>query len=167
MGVKRRQADLAACASTLVKAIEQGVLITTRSGDKVNAMVAGWGTIGFIWNRPVFVAYVREDRYTRALLDENPEFTVNIPLGKVDRNVMRICGMQSGRDMDKLAAAGLTAVAPKEISVPGILEFPLTLECRVVYRDKPVDGGLPGGKRMDEHVCYYGEIVATYLIEEA
>lgn len=33
-------------------------------------MVIEWGHIGHIWNRPVFVAYVRDSRYTRELLDE-------------------------------------------------------------------------------------------------
>lgn len=33
-------------------------------------MTIGWGTIGVIWERPVFVAYVRQQRYSREMLEE-------------------------------------------------------------------------------------------------
>lgn len=97
-------------------------------------MVIEWGHIGRIWNRPVFVAYVRVDRFTREQLDKNPEFTVNLPLGDIDRKAFMICGTKSGRDMDKIGEAGLNPVDPEVISVPGLQDFPLTLECRVEAR---------------------------------
>ena len=28
-------------------------MITTQSGEKVNTMVASWGGVGIMWNRPV------------------------------------------------------------------------------------------------------------------
>ena len=166
----RRNFDPLERAGDIVKALRPGILLTTKAGDAVNSMVIGWGTIGSLWGKPVFVAYVRENRYTRVLLDENPEFTVNIPIGQPDRRALEICGNESGRDMDKLAAAGLTPVPPVRVSVPALLQFPLTLECRAIYRDKPADPpALPTTAsrpmRMDEHVCYYGEIVAAYVIE--
>ena len=43
-------------ASEITRAIPSGAFMTTRSGDKVNSMVIGWGTIGNIWGRPVFIA---------------------------------------------------------------------------------------------------------------
>ena len=36
--------------------------------------------------------------------------------------------------MDKAKELGLTYEEPETISVPGIKELPLTLECRVVYK---------------------------------
>ena len=32
-------------------------------------MAIGWGSIGRIWERPVFVAYVRSSRHTSSLID--------------------------------------------------------------------------------------------------
>ena len=93
-----------------------GLLLTTKAGDKVNSMVIGWGTIGINWGKPVFAVYVRKGRFTRELLDKNPEFTINVPVGEVDRNIFRICGSKSGRDLDKITEAGLTTVDGEKVS---------------------------------------------------
>ena len=45
-----------------------GILLTTAADGKVNTMTIGWGTIGVDWSRPVFIAYVRESRYTKEML---------------------------------------------------------------------------------------------------
>jgi flavin reductase (DIM6/NTAB) family NADH-FMN oxidoreductase RutF len=78
----------------------------------------------------------------------------------------------SGRDMDKISEAGLTLEEPEKISVPGIREFPLTLECRVLYKEEQDASKLPEDIRRQfysieksEHTAYYGEIVAAYMIE--
>ena len=173
--MKKRYLSLPDCAGDIVKALEKGVLLTTGAGEKINSMVIGWGTLGVNWGRPVFVAYVRESRYTRELLDKNPEFTVNGPAGDFDPKIIAVCGRESGRDKDKLSAAGLTPVPGEKVSVPALREFPLTLECRVIYRQAQDFALLRGGDRFypadaggkrDLHVTYYGEIVAAYVLEE-
>lgn len=157
------------------KNMKRGILLTTKAEDKINTMTIGWGTIGIEWGRPMFVAYVRQSRYTRELLDKNPEFTINCPIGDVDPKILGFCGTKSGRDHDKITEIGLHLEEPQEISVPGIRELPLTLECRVVYRnEQPVDQ-IPqdileryypelNGAR-DHHIAYYGQIVSAYVIE--
>jgi flavin reductase (DIM6/NTAB) family NADH-FMN oxidoreductase RutF len=77
---------------------------------------------------------------------------------------------------------GLTLVEPDVISVPGIKELPLTLECKIIYKQAqdpnaiteensrkfyPQDVGseFPGANR-DYHTAYYGQIVAAYIIED-
>lgn len=163
-------------AGEFAKNMKRGILLTTKAKGTVDTMTIGWGTIGIEWGRPVFVAYVRESRYTRELLDENPEFTVNVPVGQVDGNILGFCGTKSGRDVDKIQALGLHLEEPLHVSVPGIRELPLTLECKVIYRNPQPTEGLPqtvldryypevDGKR-DAHIAYYGEIVSAYIIEE-
>ena len=83
--------------------------------------------------------------------------------------------------MDKIKELGLTLENPETILVPGIKELPLTLECRVIYKQKQelkaiseenqkrfypqdVDGTFHGEKR-DVHTAYYGEIVDAYIIK--
>ena len=116
----KRKISITECADTVTKELKKGVFLTTKAGDKVNSMVIGWGHIGIIWNRPVFITYVRDCRYTYEMLEKNPEFTVNIPINGFDNNAFKICGVQSGRDMDKIAEAGLTLEKPEVITVPGI-----------------------------------------------
>lgn len=179
--MKRRKLSLSECAAYTAETLPKGILLTSSVGDKVNSMVIGWGTVGVNWNRPVFAAYVRTGRYTRELLDQNPEFTVNIPLGDPDKNTIAVCGSKSGRDMDKLNACGLHAVPGESVSVPAIREFPVTLECKILYRQIQEPGLLPEalaerfypqtkessfpGSNRDPHVTYFGEIVSAYVLE--
>lgn len=156
----------------ITKALQKGAFLTTKSGDKVNSMVIGWGHVGIVWGRPVFIAYVRTSRYTRELLDENPAFTVNVPTQGFSKEAFAICGSQSGRDLNKIQAAGLHLEPPEVINVPGIREYPLTLECQVIYRQEQDPALIPENIRQQyyvretaDHVCYYGEIKAAYIID--
>ena len=176
-----KQIDITDYAGDILKALPKGILLTTKSGDKVNSMVIGWGTFGINWGKPVFAVYVREGRFTREQLDKNPEFTINVPMGDYDKDIIKVCGGQSGRDTDKIAEAGLTLIDPQIVTVPAVKEFPLTLECKVIYRqpqelkllpeeilDKMYPQNVPSEFPManrDYHVTYYGEVVAAYIAE--
>lgn len=159
-------------AGHICKAMKKGILLTTRDGDKVNTMTIGWGTLGIEWGKPIFVAYVRESRHTREILDKTGEFTVNIPLDGVDPAIIGHCGKFSGRDHDKIAECSLTLEEPESISVPGIRELPLTLECKVLFRNVQNESSLPEPLRSryypeepaDFHIAYYGEIVHAYKV---
>lgn len=164
-------------AGHICKAMKKGILLTTKSGDTLNTMTIGWGKIGIEWNRPVFIAYVRETRHTKTMLEENGEFTVNIPYGQVDPQILAYCGTRSGRDTDKFRDLGLTPVDSDIVSVPGIAQLPLTLECRVIYRQKQdlsvlppeiLDRFYPVAAEhdfRDYHIAYYGEILNAYLVQ--
>ena len=169
----KKKIDIHDYAGEIIKAMRPGILLTTKVGGKVNSMTIGWGTLGIIWERPVFVAYVRQQRYSREMLDECREFTINVPVGDYRRKILGICGSKSGRDTDKIEAAGLTPVEPEVISVPGIKELPLTLECRVLYRQEQESDQFNDEitrqfytMETGDHICYYGEIVSTYIIED-
>ena len=165
-------------AGTIAKALKpDGVLLTAKADGQVNTMTIGWGTLGIQWGKPIFIAFVRGCRHTKGMLDKNPEFTVNIPLGEIDPKILTFCGTKSGRDTDKFAALGLHTEDPEVISVPGIRELPLTLECRVVYTQQQVPEAFLNEKfrkiypadsqniHDDFHTAFYGEIVSAYIIE--
>lgn len=164
-------------AGHILEQTGKGVLLTTKADGQVNTMTIGWGTLGIEWGKPIYTVFVRESRHTKALLDKNPEFTVNVPWGEVDKAILSLCGTRSGRDVDKIAELGLTLEDPEAISVPAIRELPLTLECRVIYRQDqeptavneentaryyPRSEEFPQG---DYHTAYYGQILAAYIVE--
>ena len=169
-------------AGDICKALPGGILLTTKRGAEVNTMTIGWGHIGIEWKLPIFIAYVRESRYTKQLLEDTGEFTINVPVGEVDKQILGICGTKSGRDMNKIQSLGLTLEAPLAVSVPGIKELPLTLECKVIYKQKQdlsaipqeildryypeEDDTLHPGSSRDYHIAYYGQIVNAYIIED-
>ena len=163
-------------ADKILLRLKKGILLTVKEGDKVNPMTIGWATMGIQWGKPIFMGLVRGSRFTKPILDRSGEFTVNVPLGEVDPAIIRFCGTKSGRDFDKVAELGLTLEDPEVISVPGIRELPLTLECKVIYKqdqdpaaiakendDRYYAKGTPN--EGDYHTAYYGQIVAAYIIE--
>lgn len=173
----KRKIELWNEAGYILEQVGKGVLLTAAAEGKVNTMTIAWGTMGIQWKKPIFIAFVRESRYTKEFLDKNGEFTVNIPYGEYDKSILSICGTRSGRDIDKIQELGLTLEEPETISVPGIRQLPLTLECKVIYRQDqdplaitpeniaryyPKENGHNG----DFHTAYYGEITAAYIIED-
>ena len=166
-------------AEQIMKAFQKGILLNT-NGEKFNSMVIGWGHLGVVWGKNTFVVYVREGRYTKSQLDRTQEFSISVPLADADPRITKICGLQSGRDIDKAAAAGLELETPEVISTPGVRAYPLTLECRVLYQQRQdlcslpeeirtqmypqdVDSTAPLANR-DAHTMYVGEIVSAYII---
>lgn len=179
--MERKKIVVADYAKNILEALPKGILLTSKAGNKVNSMTIGWGTLGIDWSTQIFVAYVREHRFTRELLDKNPEFTVNVPFGEYNKKIIGICGTKCGRNLDKISEAGLTLVDSEIISVPAVKELPLTLECKIVYKQKQdipslieeyrakcypqdVDGSAVGANR-DAHIAYYGEIVSAYILQ--
>lgn len=163
-------------AGHIMEHIGAGILLTTKANGQANTMTIGWGTVGVQWGRPIFIAFVRESRFTKQLLEANGEFTVNVPLDGVDKNILTVCGTKSGRDLDKLAHLGLTLEEGKTVSVPAIKELPLTLECKVIYKQDQNPAAIfpeydaryyTKGTRNegDYHTAYYGEITAAYIVE--
>ena len=172
----KKQVNVWDYAGQIMEKIGGGILLTTKANGQVNTMTIGWGTIGVQWGRPIFIAFVRESRYTKQLLEANGEFTVNVPLDTVDKNILTVCGTKSGRDMDKIAQLGLSLEVGETVSVPAIKELPLTLECKVIYKqDQDPSAIFPAyddryytkGTRNegDYHTAYYGEITAAYIVE--
>lgn len=167
-------------AEVITKSFPNGLLLNTKA-DKFNAMVIGWGGLGRTWQVPTFTVLVRENRYTKGALDQTRAFTISVPLNGVNRDIVAICGGKSGHNIDKVQEAGLTLEEPEVNGVPGVREYPLTLECKVLYAQKQdlsllpddivrdmypqdVDGTAPMANR-DAHTVYVGEIVSAYIIK--
>lgn len=163
-------------AGHILEQTGKGVLLTTKADGRPNTMTIGWGTLGIEWGKPICTVFVRESRYTKELLDKNGEFTINVPMGDFDKNILAVCGTKSGRDMDKFAQLGLTEEAPLAISVPAIKELPLTLECKVIYKQDQDPAAIAAendsryyakgtANEGDYHTAYYGQILAAYIVE--
>ena len=172
----KREVNVWDYAGKILEVMDKGILMTTAANGEQNTMVIGWGHLGIIWGKPTFCAYVRESRHTKKLVDANREFTINVPLGAIDKNIIAVCGTKSGRDMDKFQELGLETEPGMTVSVPGIRQLPLTLECKVLYQQDQeataIDGAClqryytPGTRNGEDfHTVYIGEITAAYIIE--
>lgn len=156
-----------AYAGRVLEQLPKGAFLTTAADGKTNAMTIGWGSVGYMWKRPVFTVMVRKSRYTYALIEANPQFTVSVPLGDMQA-ALALCGSKSGRDTDKFAAAGLVALPGQKVAVPVIGGAGLHFECKAVYKQAmgaaELDEAVAGQWYADNdwHTLYYGEILAAY-----
>jgi flavin reductase (DIM6/NTAB) family NADH-FMN oxidoreductase RutF len=155
----------------MLEQLEKGAFLTVKNNDKINTMTIGWGSIGYIWNRPIFTVLVRYSRFTNNLLENTDEFTVSVPTTKNLSKALGICGTQSGRDLDKIKAADLTLQESVSIETPIIKECDLHFECKIVHRQSMepslLNEEIKRNKYSDNdyHVIYYGEIIESYQTE--
>lgn len=107
---------------------KEWMLVTAGTKDKFNTMTANWGGAGFLWNRPVAFIFIRPERYTFDFIEQNDYLTLSF-LGEEYKEVHKICGSKSGRDMDKVKATGLSPLFTENGSI--IFEQArLTFECK-------------------------------------
>ena len=144
-------------------ALPGGALLVTGK-DNPNVMTIGWGFVGYMWRKKVFIAPIRESRYTHELLEKNGTFTVSFPRSGEMKNIIKIAGTKSGRDIDKFAELGLDKIpAPKADSyfVAGCESY---YECKLLGKID-LDPKLLGEeaasfyKDGDMHTLYFGEIL--------
>lgn len=152
--------------------LQNGGVFLTVAGEPANTMTIAWATMGFSWNKPIFVCLVRPQRHTYPLLVSSGEFTISVPTKEPLRKELAFAGSKSGRDCDKFTGHGLTARPALAVSAPIVAECGLHLECRVRLaqdmtgeRMDPavVQMGYPAG---DFHTMFWGEIVKCYTTDE-
>lgn len=83
----RRNIEVWDYAGEIMASLQKGVLLTSQADGRVNTMTISWGTLGIEWATPIFTVFVRENRFTRQLLERNPEFTISIPHGDFDKRI--------------------------------------------------------------------------------
>lgn len=147
----------------------QGAFLTVKNGDEVNTMTISWGSIGFQWSRPVFMALVRKSRYTHEFLEKAKDFTVSIPLNKDLKEALQYCGSKSGRAVDKIKECNLTLKESNKVTTPIIVDAELHYECKILYNQPVIPNLLEDEIKKsvysdnDYHTLYFGEIVDTYI----
>lgn len=144
------------------------MLITAGSGDSANTMTASWGGLGILWERQVAFCFIRPTRHTYAFVDRAPLFTLSFFEEKY-RKTLTFCGSHSGRERDKIAESGLTALRDEGFIY--FREARLVLACRKLYfqdikpeqfLDQKILDMYP---QKDYHRMYAGEIVKCLVKE--
>lgn len=106
------------------------VLITSKSKEgNVNVFTVGW--IGTACTRPPMITVaIRPERLSYKYIKETEEFVVNLPSKDLVRAV-DFCGVRSGKTIDKIKECNLVLEDSEQVSVPGIKQCPVTMECRL------------------------------------
>ena len=107
---------------------------------------------------PAFSGRTGEAKNTLTNILDTKEFTLSVVSHDMVEQ-MNICASEYGSEVDEFEKSGLTKHTSKMISVPGVGESPLIMECKftqhVQFSDKPAGGNL-----------LLGEIVYLHAKEE-
>jgi flavin reductase (DIM6/NTAB) family NADH-FMN oxidoreductase RutF len=113
--------------------------------------------------------YLRPQRYTKEFVDREELFTITV-FPEEYKKALGYLGSHSGRDGDKVAAAGLTPVFEGDYTY--FAEAKLTLVCRKLYRGTIQPEGFMDQSFVEEyypqrdfHDFYIGEIVKVLAAE--
>jgi len=110
------------------------------------------GMFAYFSGKPTLVGVgIAPTRFSYGLIEKSRAYVVNV----VDEELMeavKICGENSGRDVDKFELAKLTALPGSRVSAPLIEESPLSIECKVV---QVVEVG--------NRVWFIGEVLAAHV----
>ncbi len=140
--------------STILSPVPAALVTCQDKGGRNNIITIAW--TGVVCSTPPMVSIsIRPSRYSHGIIKETGEFVVNIPPAGIVEKV-DICGIVSGKNVDKFSEAGLTAAPATVVSAPLIEECTISLECKVTEI-------VPLGV----HDMFLGEIVATHVTEEA
>lgn len=104
-------------------------LVSCGTLEQPNALTVAW--TGIVSSQPpkTYVS-IRPERYSHGLIQESGEFVINLPTAALVKAI-DWCGVKSGREEDKFAKMGLTALPVEGFACPLVAEAPLALACRV------------------------------------
>ncbi len=116
----------------LIKAIaDEWMLISAGDEKNYNMMTASWGFLGEMWGADSVIAMIRPQRYTMKFVEEMDYFTLSFYGDKKD--IHKVCGSKSGRDVNKTELTGLTPIFEQETVY--FEEARLVLICKKQYVD--------------------------------
>lgn len=163
---------------------KEWMLVTAGAKESFNLMTASWGGIGWLWNKPVAYVFIRPERYTFEFAEQNDSMTLSfLGMEKEARDIYKVCGSKSGRDINKVEQCGLTIDSDVDGGV-AYKQSRLTLVGRKLYADdlksdcfidtalrdkwyssseeaKKLDSGITNGL----HKMYVIEITGAYVNE--
>lgn len=104
-------------------------LVSCGTMEEHNVLTAAW--TGIVNSEPPMTyVSIRPQRHSHGMIQAKGEFVINLPTEAIVK-ATDLCGVKSGRDVDKFQLAGLTAEPSNLVAAPGIAECPISLECKV------------------------------------
>ena len=134
-----------------------------------NAMNAAWGT----QKDPDEVIIVLSKHKTTENFEKTGAFT--LAFGTADTvTISDFFGVTTGNKVNKIEKAGVHVHKSAHVNAPIIEEYPLTLECRVLYQQEQAPDEIPpeirqryyarGTDAGDFHTAYIGQILSAYIL---
>jgi flavin reductase (DIM6/NTAB) family NADH-FMN oxidoreductase RutF len=139
--------------STLVVPVPAALITVAAPDGPGNIVTLAW--VGTVCSAPPMLSIsIRPSRYSHELLSQTNEFVVNLPRAE-QVELVDLCGLVSGREVDKFALTGFHPLPAELVDAPLIDECPVNLECVTRHR-----------LSLGVHDLFIGEVVATHVDED-
>ncbi|MDD2634906.1 MAG: flavin reductase [Bacteroidales bacterium] len=143
------------------------MLIAAGNLEDYNMMTASWGTLGWLWEKPVSTIYVRPQRHTHTYTESEEYYSICF-FNDPDKEVLRLMGTVSGRDFDKMNYEKLSPIETPNGSI-AFKEAYIVIECKKLYSMAFKEDEFTNTNTMnniypkkDFHTAYIGEIVGVW-----
>lgn len=149
------------------KISNEWMLISAGNENGYNMMTASWGFIGEMWGKDTAIAMIRPQRYTMEFIEKSDYYTLSF-YGE-QRDIHKVCGSKSGRDVNKTELAGLTPLFSDNTVY--FEEADLVIICKKQYVDTIkeenfIDSSpLKWYENKDFHNMVFGEIIKVLIKE--
>ncbi len=142
---------------------KEWMLINTKTENEVNTMTASWGGMGHLWNKNVVFLFIRPQRYTKKLIDED-DVKISVSFfGGEHKKELGYLGTNSTYDVkDKIQKSGLHLI--EEDGVVSFEEATLTLEVEKLYRQTLTEDSFLN-KKVDEDAYPKHDYHDVYVCE--
>ena len=146
---------------------KEWMLVAAGDEDGFNMMTASWGYFGEMWGKDSAITVIRPQRYTNEFVDKNEYFSLSF-YGE-NKEIHKVCGNMSGRDVDKAKKASLTPVFDEKAVY--FEQARLVVICKKIYcqqidpncfiNKEPIEKWYDN----DYHYAYIGEIEKVLIKE--
>lgn len=129
------------------------VMVSCGNFENSNIITVAW--TGIICTEPAMTyVSIRKERFSHGIIKEKMEFVINLASSDIVDKV-DMCGVKSGKNVDKFKLCSLTKETASSVSCPLIKECPVNIECKVVEV-----------KELGSHDMFLAEIVAVNVDEK-
>lgn len=165
-----KKVELEKLNENFVNLIHEGwPVLTVQDQDKVNGMTVNWVQLGWLWNKPVVTVYVRPQRHTFGLINDQDTYSLAF-FDETHRKNLSYLGTKSGKDEDKLKNCGYTTTFIDNTPVIDQASLIFTIKKLYVHdlkaeefiADEVKSSAYPN---QDFHRVFIGEITEVFINE--
>ncbi len=138
---------------TMVYPVPAAMVTCGDSPENWNIITIAW--TGTICTDPAMTyVSIRKSRHSYDLIKNSGEFVINIATEELTK-AADLCGVKSGRDINKFEVTNLTPIKGDHVNAPIIKESPVSIECRVTEI-----------KELGSHDMFLAEVLAVNIDDE-
>lgn len=140
-----RQCNYADAVKRMNRPSRLALAVSKPKDGPVNIITLGWFMRTSI-KPPMFAISVGLTRYSHEILSENRNFVLAIPSVNMAEQTMQ-CGLQSGRNVDKITEFGIKIRRGKLTEIPVLADAVANFECKTITQ-----------VRSGDHTIFVGEV---------